>query len=218
MLYFGGIDPAGTESKKSGCALITETLQVINLTQINKDSDILSFFLPYRKKLQYIGLDGICKLPAGLNICCFKQRKKVCSCKPMRTEKGRIAERELSRLGIPCFYTTKNSFVKNWVYRSLTLYKKLSEAGFRVLEIYPYGAKKRLFSNLNLSPKSSIRVRKTLQRELGRLGIKYPENQKRIYSDHELDALLGAYTCYLYSRGLAEEIGEETEGKIILPL
>lgn len=213
-IYFGGLDPAGSVQRPSGCALIDDALRVVGVARLFTDKEILAFFSGYKENLAYLGLDGPCGLPQGLGLCCFDPEVKDCPCRQTSGEKGRIAEMELARRGIGCFFTTKKAFAKAWVRRSLEFYRMLTDKGFRILEIYPYGAKRRLFSGK--MPKKVTRLgREVLQRGLRRLGLRFPGRE--ILSHHELDALLGAYTCYLHSRGLTEEVGEEVEGRIVIP-
>ncbi len=175
---------------------------------------MLDFFEGYKEDLAYIGLDGPCGIPRGLDLCCFDPRINDCACRESSGQKGRIAERELARRGIGCFFTTKKAFAKAWIRRSLNLFRILKERGFPVLEVYPYGTKRRLFPG-GLPKKATLRGRIALQEGLSSLDIELPEGR---LSHNELDALIGAYTCYLYSQGLTEEIGEEEDGKILIPV
>jgi hypothetical protein len=38
-----------------------------------------------------------------------------------------------------------------------------------------------------------------------------------LLTHHELDAILGAYTCYLHRRGQTEQLGDPQEGVVIIP-
>lgn len=194
--------------------MIDGSLRVIEVKRLFSEEDILDFFEGYKEDLAYIGLDGPCGVPRGLDLCCFDLRINVCLCQESSGQKGRIAERELARRGIGCFFTTKKAFAKTWIRRSLNLFRILRERGFPVLEVYPYGTKRRLFPE-GLPKKATLRGRIALQEGLSSLDLKLPE---RLLSHHELDALLGAYTCYLYTQGLTEDIGEEEEGKIVIPV
>ncbi|MDZ7261300.1 MAG: DUF429 domain-containing protein [candidate division KSB1 bacterium] len=214
-IYFGGIDPTGSETRASGCAVMDSHLGVTRLEKIQTDQEIMKFFLPYKDNLYAIGLDGPCKLPQGLFPCCFDQNGRHCNHTQPEGKKGRLCERQLAQMGIGCFFTTKRAFARGWVLRSLNLFEKLTQAGFPVLEIYPYGAKRCLFGKQ--VPKKSTRTgTKILQELVSSLGIKLESG--RSYSHDELDAVIGAYTCYLHWCGKAQELGNETEGKIVLPL
>src|SRR5437899_1894606 len=56
---------------------------------------------------QIIAIDSPMGFPAGL--CCLEE---TCDCAPIDGLMGRSAERELAKLGIPCFWTTKRTIIK----------------------------------------------------------------------------------------------------------
>jgi len=184
------------------------------MSELATDGDIESFFEPFKSTLYAIGLDGPCALPRGLHLCCVDPKGKLCRHEQPFGVKGRVCERELAKLGIGCFFTVKKAFAKGWIYRSITLTRRLTRHGYRVLEVYPFGAKCRLFGRS--IPKKSTRFgEEYLFHRLKKLGIRFP--RRGPYSHHQLDAVLGAYTCYLHYHGKAQEIGDEREGKIVLP-
>ena len=87
-----------------------------------------------------IAIDAPLSLPKGL--CCLED---ICSCQPISEVKGRNCERELAKLGIPCYFTTKKSIIKAMVYRGIRLKTELEAMGYKVIEVYPYASKLRLF-------------------------------------------------------------------------
>src|SRR5207237_5331289 len=88
---------------------------------------------------QIIAIDSPMGFPAGL--CCLEE---TCDCAPADGLTGRSAERELAKLGIPCFWTTKRTIIKSMVYRAIELKATLEELGYVVLEVYPYAVKRLL--------------------------------------------------------------------------
>src|SRR5207249_11398493 len=84
-----------------------------------------------------VAIDSPMGLPAGL--CCLEES---CSCVPKLGLTGRSAERELARLGIPCFWTTKRTIIKSMIYRAIALKGRLESEGYSVLEVFPYAVKR----------------------------------------------------------------------------
>ncbi|MDZ7392958.1 MAG: DUF429 domain-containing protein [candidate division KSB1 bacterium] len=210
-VLYGGIDPSGSSARPSGVAVLDGRLQVVDAGLGRTDEEIVGFFTPYRLRLFAVGLDGPCVLPIGLHECCFAA-SPTCDHDQPNGRKGRFCELELARRGIGCFFTVKNSFAKGWVLRSLRLYRQLCAVGLRVVEIYPY-ATKRLLLGAQLPAKQTRRGRLYLGQMLSRLGVSVPED----LSHHELDAIVAAYTVYLLARDLAEMVGDEAEGYIVIP-
>jgi len=93
-----------------------------------------------RREFELVAIDAPLSLPNGL--CCLEES---CSCQPRARVKGRSCERELARLGIPCYFTTKKSIIKAMVYRGIRLRTELEAMGYEVIEVYPYASKVRLF-------------------------------------------------------------------------
>lgn len=210
-VLYGGIDPSGSSTRPSGLAILDGKLHVLHAGLCQTDEEIVEFFTPHRLSLFAVGLDGPCALPIGLSECCFTD-PPTCAHDQPHGRKGRFCELELARRGIGCFFTVKNSFAKAWVLRSLRLYRQLCAVGLRVVEIYPY-ATKRLLLGAQLPAKQTRRGRLYLGQMLSRLGISVPED----LSHHELDAIVAAYTVYLLARDLAEMVGDEAEGYIVIP-
>lgn len=214
MVLFGGIDPSGSAAKPSACAVMDEKFQIVGLGFKSTDREIAGFFNPYKHKLYALGLDGPCCLPVGLYLCCFQQDGSKCIHEQPDGLKGRACERELAKRGIGCFFTVKKAFARGWIIRSEQLYKMMSQAGYSVLEVYPYASKRILFGR-HIPKKSTKAGRRWLQERLARLSITFPEEQ--LYSHHELDAIVAALTVWLHYRGKTEEVGDDIEGRIVLP-
>jgi predicted nuclease with RNAse H fold len=211
MVLYGAVDPAASPQRWSACALLDDSLSLRDLGRCQSDSEIVTFF---PKTVWGVGLDAPCSLPMGLGSCCL-QDHPPCDCQPLNPWKGRTCERDLVRAGFRVFYPSRNAFAKEWFRRGLRLKRELEEAGLRVLEVYPYATKGRLFGPL--PSKTTRRGRQALQRGLRRLLRSIPHPHHLLLTHHELDAVLGAYTCYLHSRGQAEQLGDPKEGVVIIP-
>ncbi len=211
MLLYGSIDPTASEKRWSACALLDDEPSLQALGRPHSDAEIIRFF---PKTVWAVGLDAPCSLPLGLKPCCLKEHP-TCGCRSIHPWKGRTCERDLVRAGFRVFYPSRNAFAKGWLRRGLRLKKSLGVAGLRVLEIYPNASKRRLFGQL--PPKATQQGRQTLQRLLGQLIQDIPGRLERLFSHHELDAILGAYTVFLHHHGLTEEVGDPEEGVVIVP-
>ncbi len=110
-----GIDLSSTETRPSACLGLDDTLQLVYLGFLVDNSDIIAlmnFCSP-----QVIAIDAPLSLPLGL--CCLEEN---CSCQPkFPTRKTRQCDQELSQQGIPCYPTSKRSFIKNLIYRGIEL-------------------------------------------------------------------------------------------------
>jgi predicted nuclease with RNAse H fold len=129
--------------------------------------------------------------------------------------KGRWCEQELARLGMPCYFTTKKSIIKNMVYRAIGLRARLERAGLKVIEVYPYASKVRLFGK-------PVPRKVTLQ-GLGwlrdKMAMLLPKSSAflDIWDHNMCDAAVAAYTAFLYYQGLTEKVGRPEDGFIYIP-
>ena len=138
---FFGIDLTSTEAKPSACVGLDSKSQLIYLGCLAKNSDIIAlvdFYSP-----QVIAMDAPSSLPLGL--CCLEES---CSCKPEFPRKNRQCDRALRQQRIPCYPTTKKTFIKSLIYRGIelktSLGHSLKQAG-QITEVYPFASKVRLF-------------------------------------------------------------------------
>jgi len=163
-----------------------------------------------RYELELIAIDAPLSLPKGL--CCLEES---CSCQPRAKVKGRNCERELARLGIPCYFTTKKSIIKAMVYRGIRLKTELEAMGYKVIEVYPYASKLRLFGK-PIPPKLRPEGLTFLKQRICQL---LPSITAYIDGfNHDMcDAAIAAYTAFLCTRGKTELCGEPEEGTICLP-
>ena len=163
-----------------------------------------------RHGFELIAIDAPLSLPKGL--CCLEDS---CSCRPISEVKGRNCERELAKLGIPCYFTTKKSIIKAMVYRGIRLKTELEAMGYKVIEVYPYASKLRLFGKpipSKLNPDGLTFLKQRICQLL-------PDITTYIdrFSHDMCDATIAAYTAFLCSQGKTELCGETEEGAICLP-
>ncbi len=203
-----GIDLTSAEAKPSACLGLDRELHLIYSGFLHQDSDILG--VVSRHGFEVMAIDAPISLPQGL--CCLEES---CSCQPQAGVMGRSCERELARLGIPCYFTTKKSIIKAMVYRGIRLKTKLESIGYEVIEVYPYASKVRLFGT-NIPKKTTPTGLAFLRQHISHL---LPNIAPYVdgFNHHLCDAAIAAYTAYLHYRGKTELCGEPEEGAICLP-
>jgi predicted nuclease with RNAse H fold len=208
-MNFIGLDLTTSSKRSTACAVLDAELRLQNRVLLGSDKEIAAFVEAHRPAL--VAIDAPLSLPLGL--CCLEEG---CSCQPVSPRKGRQCERELSALGIGCYYTTKRSIIKGMVYRGIRLKADLEKQGHTVLEIYPYASKVRLFGSL--PKKTTVAGRRALQALLQRLILSVPSPQENLLSHDALDAILAAYTGFLYHCGGTEALGDPSEGLLHIPI
>jgi predicted nuclease with RNAse H fold len=169
---------------------------------------LLNFYSP-----QVSAIDAPLSLPIGL--CCLEES---CPCQPKFPRKNRQCDQELRRQGIPCYPTSKKTFIKDLIYRGIelktTIGREVKQAG-QVIEVYPFASKVRLFGKT--VPRKTTKQGMDFLRE--KLGEIIPSLKP--YSDildHDLcDAAVAAYTALLYHQNGAEALGDSEEGLIFIP-
>lgn len=150
-----------------------------------------------------------------LGQCCLEES---CACKPASPLTGRACERELARLGIASFWTTKRSIIKPMVYAAIHLRAGLEARSIPALEVYPYASKVLLFGRMSKSTvkKSTPEGLAHLTRRVATLvtGLRRATPN----GNHDaLDAVLATYTGVLHLRGQTETLGDLVEGEITIP-
>jgi hypothetical protein len=208
---FFGIDLTSTEAKPSACLGLDTKSRLVYLGFLTSDTNIiyvLDFYSP-----QVIAIDAPLSLPLGL--CCLEES---CPCQPESSRKYRQCDQELRQQRIPCYPTSKKSFIKDLIYRGIKLEtsigREMQQPG-RVIEVYPYASKVRLFG--------ADMPRKTTKQGLSflrnRLGDILPDLKPYLHLlNHDLcDAALAAYTALLYHQNRVEALGSAEEGLIFVP-
>jgi len=204
-----GLDLTTSPEKGTAFAILTKEMDIVAEGFVTSDEEIIA--LAEEQCPALVAIDAPLSLPLGL--CCLEES---CTCRPVSSRKGRQCERELSALGIGCYYTTKRSIIKGMVYRALAIKQRLERSRFTVIEVYPYASKLRLFGPL--PPKATVAGRRALQEGLCRLIPSLPSTQETILSHDTLDALLAAYTGILYIKGQTEALGDAAEGLLHIPM
>ncbi|MBW6518058.1 MAG: DUF429 domain-containing protein [ANME-2 cluster archaeon] len=136
-----------------------------------------------------------------------------------RPEHGsmRDCERRLRKYGISC-YPSGADWVSDWVDKGIELkYWCERTFGARVIEVYPYAARRALNIGARVRKKSK-KGRQMIQKGLGDIirGIDEMAGDT-LLSDDELDAILSAYTAYCVSCGSFRKM-DGKDGTIYIPL
>jgi len=205
---FFGIDLTSTAAKPSACLGLDDKLQLVYFGFAAKDSDIIAMANLYSP--QVIAIDAPLSLPLGL--CCLEES---CGCQPTAGRKSRQCDQELRQQGIPCYPTSKKTFIKGLIYRGIELKNNLCQQGFQIIEIYPYASKVRLFGKV-IPRKTTSQGMAFLRRRLEGL---LPSLKPWLGGfDHDLcDAAIAAYTAFLYGQNMADALGNSEEGLIFIP-
>ena len=204
---FIGIDLTSSPATPSACIGLDKNLRLSFAGLVSADRDLEALVLGEAPLL--VAIDAPLSLPKGL--CCLEES---CRCQPEQGP-GRECERQLAGLGIPCYFTTKRSIIKEMTYRAITLRRTLENRGHRVIEVYPYGSKVRLWGR-RIPSKHTPDGLDFLHSRLGEL---LPGLRRYVSGfSHDLcDAALAAYTAYLDCGDRTDRLGSDEEGVICVP-
>ncbi len=190
-----GLDLAGSPRRATGFCLLTRG-RFTRTEVLGPDAVILERVR--RARPEVVVVDAPLSLPRG---------------RPSLEARGpphfRACDRELQRLGIRFFPITLGP-MRMLTARGLALRTSLTAEGFPVFEGYP-GATQDLLG----WPRKSAGADR-LQRAMRRFGFRGDVATRRLTHD-ELDAVGCAWTGQLYLEGRAMEIGDPTEGTMLLP-
>jgi predicted nuclease with RNAse H fold len=203
-----GIDLTSGEAKSSACVVLDTGCKIVFHDFLDSNDRIIKTvneFSPF-----VVAIDAPLSLPEGL--CSLEEE---CPSTPLSPFKGRECERLLAKERIPCYFTTKRSIIKEMVYRGMKLADDLRQNGFKVIEVYPYASKRRLFGSP--IPKKTSAARIAWLREKVD-GITLDDRACTGRWNHDLcDALIAAYTGLLFLKGNTQALGNTREGYIYIP-
>ena len=206
-----GIDLTSTKTKPSACLGLNDKLKLVYLGFLTKNSDIIAIITHLSP--QVVAIDAPLSLPLGL--CCLEES---CPCQPKFDRKNRQCDQELRQLGIPCYPTSKKTFIKDLIYRGIELKTVIaSEAkqSVQVIEVYPYASKVRLFGKAmprKTTPQGMAFLKEHLR------GVLPTLNPYLNVFDHNLyDAAIAAYTAFLFRQDMVDALGSSEEGLIFIP-
>lgn len=173
------------------------------------DEEVLGLVRQERPRV--VAIDAPLCLPRGWHCLDWP-----CSCGRCESasDARRSAEQAVSAQGLGLFWTTRRSIIKRMIYRAIALKEEFETLGLSVIEVYPYASKVRLFGK-PVARKTTREGRRWLRRKLeDRIpGLR----DWRPLNHDELDAVVAAYTAYLYETGRTIQAGDPEEGMIVLP-
>lgn len=176
---------------------------------VGTDGEILS--LVRQEGPQVVAIDAPLSLPRGWHCLEWPCRCGRCDAPPGTR---RSAEAALSAQGIGLFWTTRRSIIKPMIYRAIGLRERIALTRTEVIEVYPYASKVRLFGR-SIPKKGTVEGRRWLRQRLD--GLVPGLAAAGPLGHDELDALVAAYTAYLYGTNRAVQVGDPQEGAIVLP-
>ena len=212
MPRFVGIDLTCFTKNPTAYAVLTDGLKIRPPEFLYSDEQIIAAI--ERDQPKKVAIDSPLSRPEGL--CCLNEN---CVCQPASSKKGRHCEQELAKIGIRSYFTTKKSIIKPMIERAMPLKDKLENKGYKVIEVYPYASKVRLWSNKApqgiIPSKKRADGRKFLRECLSEVVCNIDEYKNL---NHDIfDAIIAAYTAYLCDLDMTEPIGNPDEGQIVIP-
>lgn len=211
MAGYLGIDLTGTPKRATSCAYLSADLGTAELADVHTDAELWELALHYRPDV--IAIDAPLGLPDGWG--CLDQPCRCGGCIEPEADRRRACEVELRQRGIACYWTTRRSIIRGMIYRALSLAPQFAATGARVIEVYPFGAKVRLWGR-PLPKKATPEGDAWYDARARLLTPALAAYPRRLTHDH-VDAVLAAHTGYLYQQGQAEVLGALHEGQIVLP-
>jgi uncharacterized protein len=197
-----GIDLAGVERRETGIALLVDGRLEL-LTSASTDADILALAARAGPE-SVIAINAPLTRPRGR--CCLEDD---CRCRHDPGTRSRQVERDLLRMKVP---TLATALLKVLARRGIMLAETLREAGWEPLEVYPYATLRLL--DLPATGKRTPLGRRRIHHALQPLvpGLRHPEA-----SEHQLDAVICAYTAQLWREGRTRTVGAADEGLMVVP-
>lgn len=197
-----GIDLAGVPRRETGIAVLRDGRLEL-LTSAFGDGQILAL-------ATCMGHDACVAINAPLGRprgrCCLDD---ACPCRHDPGTRSRASERALLHMGVPILAT---ALIKVLARRGYTLGAALRRAGWEPIEVYPYATLRLLGL-----PSRGKRTRLGRERIHAALQPLIPGLDHPGASEHQLDALVCAYTGQLWRQGLTRAVGAADEGLMVIP-
>ena len=197
-----GIDLAGVPRRETGIAVLRDG-RLDLLTSAFGDDQILALATCMDHDA-CVAINAPLGRPRGR--CCLDD---ACACRYDPGTRSRESERELLHLGVPILAT---ALIKVLARRGYALGTALRGAGWEPLEVYPYATLRLLGL-----PCRGKRTRLGRQRIHAALQPLIPGLAHAGASEHQLDAVICAYTGQLWRQGLTRMVGAADEGLLVIP-
>lgn len=197
-----GIDLAGVPHRETGIAVL-EDGHLTRLATAADDGEILALAAPAAAG-GIVAVNAPLTRPRGR--CCLDDE---CRCRHDPGTRSRQIERDLLHMGVPILAT---ALIKVLARRGNSLAAALRGAGIEPLEVYPF-ATLRLLGLPTVGKRTRLgrrRIHQALQPLVP--GLDHPDA-----SEHQLDAVVCAYTGHLWRQGLTRTVGATDEGLMVIP-
>jgi hypothetical protein len=197
-----GIDLAGVPHRETGVAILRDG-RLERLTSAGDDDEILALVAAAGRE-STLSINAPLTLPRGR--CCLDDD---CPCRHDPGTRSREVERELLRMKVPVLAT---ALIKVLARRGYRLVAALRAVGYEPLEVYPFATLRLL--DLPASGKRTQLGRRRIHNALQPLvpGLDHPDA-----SEHQLDAVVCAYTAHLCRQGYTRTVGAADEGQMVIP-
>ncbi len=205
--YFG-LDFA-SPGHTSGYCVLDANGALLDIGRAGDDAEIIA--LIERCGARTVAIDCPLGLPAGLD--CLDPSHPCTATSPKGIRESELAVRAL---GYGLYFTTKKTIIRAMAERGIALRRTLEASGLRVLEVYPYATKCILLGKK--MPKKTTPEGVAWLRDRVTTIIPGVAQIPRTLTHDELDAAVAAYTAQLFARGEAIALGNEAEGKIVVPI
>jgi predicted nuclease with RNAse H fold len=197
-----GIDLAGVPHRETGVAVLRAGRLEL-LTSAGPDEEILAL-ARLAGRWGTVAINAPLTRPLGR--CCLDDD---CRCRADPGTRSRELERELGRMGIPALAT---GLIKVLARRGWCIAGALRGMGYEPLEVYPFATLRLL--GLPTAGKKTPAGRRRIHRALKPLvpGLNHPKA-----SEHQLDAVVCAFTALLWRLGRTRTVGVPEEGLMTIP-
>jgi predicted nuclease with RNAse H fold len=197
-----GIDLAGTPHNETGVAVLRSGRLEL-LTTAGEDKEILALS-GMAGRWGTVAINAPLTRPLGR--CCLDDE---CPCRTDPGTRSRQLERDLGRMGVPALAT---ALIKILARRGALIASALREMGHEPLEVYPFATLRLL--GLPWVGKKTPAGRRKIHRALKPLvpGLNHPKA-----SEHQLDAVVCAFTALLWRQGRTRTVGVPEEGLMTIP-
>jgi predicted nuclease with RNAse H fold len=197
-----GIDLAGVAHRETGVAILRGGC-LERLTSAGDDEEILAL-ARMAGRWGTVAINAPLTRPLGR--CCLDDD---CRCRHDPGTRSRQLERELGRMGVPALAT---ALIKVLARRGARIAAALRVLGYEPLEVYPFATLRLL--GLPWQGKKTHAGRRRIHRALKPLvpGLNHPKA-----SEHQLDAVVCAFTALLWRLGRTRTVGLPEEGLMTIP-
>lgn len=197
-----GVDLAGVDRMETGLAVLRDG-RLDRLQGVHTDAEVVAAVRRAGRRAT-VAINAPLTRPIGR--CCLEDD---CPCRTDPGTRSRGLERDLARMGVP---TLATALLKVLARRGQRIAMALRVDGYDPVEVYPYASLRLL--GLPTAGKKTRAGRAAIHAALRRrvAGLNHPEA-----TDHQLDAVVCAWTAHLATLGRARPLGRAEDGFVLVP-